>query len=160
MRMDHVSLTVRDVDRSIDFYSKGLGLKLLRISVLNPTPETEYKNAYMYSDSFLLELITAESGATQQQSPETWQKTMRGSVGITHLGMRVRDLDASIKRLKAAGATMIGEPFKVAKETTNIVYIDGKAPSKIRYARKPGKKPWRIAVFKDPDGVIVELVER
>jgi catechol 2,3-dioxygenase-like lactoylglutathione lyase family enzyme len=85
---------------------------------------------------------------------------MRASIGITHIGMRVQDLDASIKRLKAAGATMIGEPFKVAKETTNIVYADARAPSKIRYARKPGKRPWRIAVFKDPDGVIVELVER
>jgi catechol 2,3-dioxygenase-like lactoylglutathione lyase family enzyme len=67
MRMDHVSLTVRDVDKSIEFYSKGLGLKLLRVSVLKPTPETTYKNAYLYSDSFLLELITAKSEATQQK---------------------------------------------------------------------------------------------
>jgi len=160
MRMDHVSLTVRDVDRSIEFYSKGLGLKLLRISVLHPTPDTEYKNAYMYSDSFLLELITAEDTATPPYSPETWQKTMRGSIGITHLGMRVRDLDAAIKRLKTGGATMIGEPFEVAKEKTNIVYVADKVSHKIGYARKPGKKPWRIAVFKDPDGVIIELVER
>ena len=111
MIMDHVSLTVRDVDKSIEFYSKGLGLKLLRISVLNPSPGTVYKNAYLYSDNFLLEIITAESAATRPQSPDTWQKTMRGSIGITHLGMRVRNLDAAISRLKAAGATMIGEPF-------------------------------------------------
>lgn len=36
MIMDHVSLTVRDVGRSIEFYSKALGLKLLRASVLHP----------------------------------------------------------------------------------------------------------------------------
>ena len=160
MRMDHVSLTVRDVDKSIEFYSKGLGLKLLRISVLRPAPETEYKNAYMYSDSILLELITAENTATPPYSPETWQKTMRGSIGITHLGMRVHDLDAAIKKLKAAGATMIGEPFQVSKEKTNIVYVADKVSPKIGYARRPGTKPWRIAVFKDPDGVVIELVER
>ena len=56
VRMDHVSLTVRDVDKSIEFYSKGLGLKLLRISVLNPSPGTVYKNAYLYNDNFLLEI--------------------------------------------------------------------------------------------------------
>jgi catechol 2,3-dioxygenase-like lactoylglutathione lyase family enzyme len=161
VRMDHVSLTVRDVDKSVEFYSKGLGLKLLRISVLNPSPGTVFKNAYLYSDSFLLEIITAESSAIQPASPETWQKTMRASIGITHLGMRVRNLDAAISRLKAAGATMIGEPFEVAKGRTKIEYAAEKAPPKIRYAKKPGKKPWRIAVFKDPlDGVIIELVER
>jgi len=123
VRMDHVSLTVRDVDKSVEFYSKGLGLKLLRISVLNPSPGTVYKNAYLYSDSFLLEIITAESSAIQPHSPETWQRTMRGSIGITHLGMRVRNLDAAISRLKASGATMIGEPFEVAKEKTKIEYV-------------------------------------
>jgi catechol 2,3-dioxygenase-like lactoylglutathione lyase family enzyme len=161
VRMDHVSLTVRDVDKSIEFYSKGLGLKLLRISVLNPSPGTVYKNAYLYSDNFLLEIITAEGGAIQPESPDTWQKTMRGSIGITHLGMRVRNLDAAISRLKAAGATMIGEPFEVAKDKAKIEYVAEKPPAKISYAKKPGKKPWRIAVFKDPfDGVIIELVER
>lgn len=161
MMMDHVSLTVRDVDKSIEFYSKGLGLKLLRVSILNPSPDTVYKNAYLYSDNFLLEIITAERTAMQPQSPDTWQKTMRGSIGITHLGMRVRDLDAAIERLKAAGATMIGEPFEVTREKSRIEYVAKRVPAKISYARKPGNKPWRIAVFKDPlDGVIIELVER
>jgi len=63
--MDHVSLTVRDVDKSVEFYSKGLGLKWLRVSVLNPSPDTQFKNAYMYSDSLLLELITAADSARQ-----------------------------------------------------------------------------------------------
>jgi hypothetical protein len=56
---------------------------------------------------------------------------------------------------------MVGEPFEVAKDKTKIEYVAEKAPPKISYARKPGKKPWRNAVFKDPfDGVIIELVER
>jgi catechol 2,3-dioxygenase-like lactoylglutathione lyase family enzyme len=161
VKMDHVSLTVRNVEKSIEFYSRGLGLKVLRISVLNPSPGTVYKNAYLYSDNFLLEIITAESAAIQPLSPETWQKTMRGSIGITHLGMRVRDLDAAISRLKAAGAIMIGEPFEVTSDKAKIEYVAKKPPPKINYAKRPGKKPWRIAVFKDPyDGVIIELVER
>jgi len=89
VRMDHVSLTVRDVDKSIEFYSKGLGLKLLRISVLNPSPGTVYKNAYLYSGNFLLEIITAEGAAIQPQSPDTWR----------HLKKREDARRASEKRL-------------------------------------------------------------
>jgi len=91
---------------------------------------------------------------------ETWQETLRGSVGITHLGMRVRDLAAAIKTVKAAGGVMIGEPFEVSKNSSEIVYVARRVNSKIRYAKRPGTKPWRIAVFSDPGGVIIELVER
>ena len=160
MRMDHVSLAVRDVDRSIEFYSKALGMKTLRISVLHPTPESEVKNAYMYSDTFLLELVTAEGSANQRTSPKTWQEGMRGSIGITHLGVKVKNLDKAIQNVKAAGGVMLGEPFEVKKETTRLIYVAGKVDSKIAYAKKPGRKPWRIALFTDPDGVMVELIER
>jgi catechol 2,3-dioxygenase-like lactoylglutathione lyase family enzyme len=160
IKMDHVSITVKNVDRSIKFYSDALGMKLLRISVLNPSPGTRYKNAYMYSDRFLLEMITAEASAAYEEAPETWQQTMRGKIGITHLGVRVWDLDAAVRRLKAAGAVMIGKPFEVRKESAAIEYVAEKVDPRISYARRPGKKPWRIAVFSDPDGVIIELVER
>jgi 4-hydroxyphenylpyruvate dioxygenase-like putative hemolysin len=99
----------------------------------------------MYSDSFLLELLTPERSATQEHSPKNQQNTMRGSLGITHLGMRVQNPEAAIARLKAAGATMLGEPFQVAKETTKIV--SSRVGPKIVYAREHGIKPWRITVF-------------
>jgi catechol 2,3-dioxygenase-like lactoylglutathione lyase family enzyme len=96
-------------------------------------------------------LITGESSVTAQQAPETEQKGMRGTIRITHLGVRVRDLE---------GAVMIGELLEAASETTEIVYVADKVPSNIKYARRLGKKPWRIVVFRDPDDVIIELVER
>lgn len=160
MGMDHVSLTVRDVDKSVEFYSKGLGLKLLRISVLNPTPETQFKNAYMYSDSLLLELITAADSAAQPPPPVSWQSSLRASIGITHLGVRVKNLEAAMAKLEAAGARKIGGPFEISNKTTKIIYVANRPPRRIRYARRPGKKPWRNAVFSDPDGVVIELVER
>ena len=160
MGMDHVNITVSDLDRSIEFYSKGLGLTLLRVSVLNPAPGTVYKNAYMFSGTFLLELITAETSARRPPSPKNWQDTMRGSIGITHLGMRVKNLESAVDKLKAVGAEIISAPFEVSKKTSNIVYAADEVDSAIVYARKPGDVPWRIAVFADPDGIIIELVER
>lgn len=160
MGLDHVSLTVSNVDKSIEFYSNGLGLKLLRVSVLNPSPNIQFKNAYMYSDSLLVELITAEESATKPEQPASWQSSLRASIGITHLGVRVRNLEAAMARLEAAGARKIGGPFEISSKTTKIVYLAGKPPRRVRYARRPGKKPWRNAVFCDPDGVVIELVER
>jgi lactoylglutathione lyase len=157
IRMDHVSITVRDVDRSVKFYSKALGMKLLRVSVINPNPETKYRNAYMYSGSLLLEIITAVDSALQVEPTRTWQETLRGRMGITHLGVRVSDLDVAIKRLKAAGAQMIGEPFPINRDAFKNTYVAKKMGRKVSYVKRPGK---RIAVFSGPDGEIIELAER
>jgi catechol 2,3-dioxygenase-like lactoylglutathione lyase family enzyme len=160
MGMDHVSLTVRNVERSVGFYSKALGMKLLRKSIVNPTPNTKYTNAFVYNDHFLLELITAEDSAPEQQCPDNFPKAMRGSIGITHLGVRVRDLDSAVSKMKSAGATMIGEPLEVPKQRVEPLYFAEGVDPKIRYLRSPGKKPWRVALFSDPDGVTIELIER
>ena len=157
MRMDHVSLTVLDVDRSIEFY-KAAGLKLLRISVLTRDDQV-YRNAYLYNGRFMLELLPARKGTHERQ-----RRVSRGSdsnlPGSTHLGVRVRDLDAAIKRLGAAGAKMISEPRDIPKNAVEVVYFDKRADRAIHYVHKPRSKPWRIAMFVDPDGFVVELVER
>ena len=160
MGMDHVSLTVRDVEKSIEFYSKALGMKLLRKSMVNPAPGIKYTNAFVYSDQLLLELVTAEDGASGQENPGNFQQAMRGSIGITHLGVRVRDLDVAAAKMKAAGATMIGEPLAVVKDKVETVYFAQNADKSVRYLRSPAKKPWRVALFSDPDGVTIELIER
>jgi catechol 2,3-dioxygenase-like lactoylglutathione lyase family enzyme len=159
MGMDHVSLTVRDVERSIEFYTKALGMKLLRKSAVNPTPDTKYVNAFVYNDHFFLEFIPAETSAlAPQQLPATFPAAMRGTIGITHLGVRVKDLDVATAKMKAAGATEIDKPIQVDKVET-IFFAKGVDP-KIRYFKEPRKKPWRVALFSDPDGVTIELIER
>ena len=159
MGMDHVSLTVRDVEKSIEFYTKALGMRLLRKSVVNPTPDTKYVNAFVYNDHFFLELIPAEPSAiSPQQRPTTFPAAMRGTIGITHLGVRVKDLDAAKAKMKAAGATEIDKPIQVNKVET--IFFEKGADPKIRYFKEPKKKPWRVALFSDPDGVTIELIER
>lgn len=158
MGMDHVSLTVRDVEKSIEFYAKALGMKLLRKSVVKPTPGIEYVNAFVYNDHFFLELISAERSAVEQQSPTTFPTAMRGTIGITHLGVRVKDLDVAVAKMKAAGAAAIDRPIQVDKVET--LFFAKRVDPKIRYFKEPRKKPWRVALFSDPDGVTIELIER
>jgi len=157
IKMDHVSITVRNVDKSVKFYSKALGMKLLRVSVINPNPNVKYKNAYMYSGSLTLEIITATESAVPGAQTRTWEQTLRGRLGITHLGVRVSDLDEAIKRLKAAGAKMIGEPFAINRDNFRNTFVAKNMDRRVSYVRRPGK---RIAVFSGPDGEIIELAER
>ena len=158
MYIDHVSLTVHDVDRSIEFY-KALGMKVLRISVLGQPPK-QYRNAFMYGGGFMLALHSWDEKRQSERRRTSAQKTLRGSLGITHLGVRVRNLDVAIERLKAAGGTMTGEPVTIARGAVDIAYFDEKADHALHYVRKPTRKPWRTVMFSDPDGVVVELVER
>lgn len=157
IKMDHVSITVRNVDRSIKFYSDALGMKLLRVTVLNPSPGTKYKNAYMYSGALTLEIITAVESAKQGTRTQTAQQTLRGRRGITHLGVRVSNLDAAVKKLKTAGAKMIGEPFAINRDGFKNTYVAEKMDRRVSYVRRPGK---RIAMFSGPDGEVIELAER
>jgi len=159
MGMDHVSLTVRDVERSIDFYAKALGMKLLRKSEVNPAPGIKYVNAFVYNEHFILELIPADTPVSEPNPrPATFQSAMRGSVGITHLGVRVDDLDEAAAKMKAAGGTIIGQPIQVDKVKTTF-FADDADPA-IGYLKEPRGKPWRVALFSDPDGVTIELIER
>ena len=159
LTMDHVSLTVRCVDQSIKFY-RAVGLKVLRTSALARSSGGEYKNAYMYSGRFMLELLPLIGPrARSRKRPHSVTAALHGSVGITHLGVRVLNLDTAIRRLEAVGARMIGRPFSIDRHSVNVSYFDEKADRAIHYVRKP-RKAWRIALFSDPDGVTVELVER
>ncbi len=160
MSMDHVSLTVRSVDRSVEFY-EAIGLRLLRVTRMRRSSGEEYRNAYMYTGHFMMELLPLLGrNPRPPRRPRTIEAALHGLSGLTHLGFRVRSLDAAIGRLREIGAPMIGEPFSISRESVDVAYFDQRASRAVRYVRKPAKKPWRIALFSDPDGVSVELVER
>jgi len=76
------------------------------------------------------------------------------------LGVRVKDLGAATSKMRAAGARMIADPVEVTGEMVETLYFAKGVHSKMRYVKSPGKKPWTVALFSDPDGAAVELIER
>jgi catechol 2,3-dioxygenase-like lactoylglutathione lyase family enzyme len=141
--LDHVSVTVADLDRSLTFYHSLLGIPVLgRGEDDGPTlpgPKGPIHSRFRYADLELgggqiLELL-------QYLTPK--RRAVHSIVyapGSGHIGIRVGDLDGALDRLREAGIRPLFEP----------VQIDS-------------PKWWsgaRVVYVHDPDGTTVELVER
>lgn len=91
MRLEHVNLTVADLERSIGFYCTLLGLRVRwQGMTAGGTPA-----AHVGDDAMYLALFEGRGTAP------TWDYS---TVGYNHMGFVVDDLDAARARLEAQGA--------------------------------------------------------
>jgi catechol 2,3-dioxygenase-like lactoylglutathione lyase family enzyme len=143
--IDHVGLTVGDLDRAVEFWCGRLGLRLLHratetdpdIASLIGEDSVELEIADLDAgDGRIIELIkyTRPSGR-----PIRAQSSDPGSL---HIAVRVDDLDATLQRLEGSGARKIS-PHPVVLHDPGGAW-DGVA----------------CCYITDPDGIIVELVQR
>lgn len=88
----HIYHRTRDLDESIEFYTKNLGFKFLRKFDLRGQVA-----AYVELDNVLLELSTIRDPA---QLP----------VGERRLGFRTRDIDGVFEQLRRNGVEIVEEP--------------------------------------------------
>lgn len=91
MHLEHVNLTVSDVERSAAFYSDLLGL---HVRWKGQTAEGS-PAAHVGDDRSYLALFQAAAGG---EAPVDY-----GAVGINHFGFVVDDLDATLERLHDLG---------------------------------------------------------
>ena len=93
MFLEHVNLTVSDVNRTADFYSDLLGFKVR----WRGKTTSGQAAAHVGTDRFYLALFQAKSKGRAHSD--------YGEVGMNHFGFVVDDLDATRERLVAAGVT-------------------------------------------------------
>ena len=102
MKIDHLGIAVKSLDEALVFYRDQLGLEVS----LRETVELEKVNVAMLPLGEprieLLEPTVADSviGKFLERRGE----------GLHHVAIRVPDLNASVERLKAAGARLLNEP--------------------------------------------------
>lgn len=140
--LDHVAITVADMDRSLAFWRDLLGLELLgrgevayeHLDHVTGLAGTRIEWAELaLPGGRVIELFryAAPVGSPVAPAPN--------DPGATHLCLRVRDLDTLIERLRGAG-----------------VSLRSPAPVEIPTGEWSG---WRDIYVHDPDGVVVELSE-
>ncbi|MCI5065894.1 lactoylglutathione lyase [bacterium] len=113
-RFLHTMLRVKDLDRSIAFYTDILGMKLIR---KNEYPKGEFTLAFLgYGDgeeNTLLELTY------------NWDnRDYEIGTGFGHLAVAVDDLKAAVKEMKEKGAKVLREPAEMNGGTTVIAFLE------------------------------------
>jgi len=113
MRILHTMLRVGDLQRSVDFYTKVMGMQLLRTT---DRPDQKYSLAFVgYGDESqgaVLEL-TYNYGVDRYD--------MGGAFG--HVAIQVPDAYAACDRIRAAGGTVTREAGPVKGGTTVIAFV-------------------------------------
>ena len=140
--LDHVSVTVSDMERSLAFYCDLLGLKEVERHHL----EGETISKMAGKPDVIMEVVRLEAPETpgvmldlqQYVAPEgKVSDAQLGDVAHSHLCFGVPDVWAAYKDLTAKGVEFVSEPVSFDLEW-GIVYV---------------------VFFKDPDGFILELMQ-
>lgn len=126
MRLLHTMLRVGDLQRSIDFYTKVLGMRLLRTS-----ENTEYK----YTLAFVG--YTEESEGAVIELTYNWgvDKYDLGNA-YGHIALAVEDVTATCERIRQAGEKVTREAGPVKGGTTIIAFIEDPDGYKIELIEK------------------------
>ncbi|WP_233980486.1 lactoylglutathione lyase [Pectobacterium versatile] len=114
MRLLHTMLRVGDLQRSIDFYTQILGMRVLRTS-----ENTEYK----YTLAFV--------GYTEESEGAVIELTYNWGVdsydlgnAYGHIALGVDDVAATCERIRKAGGNVTREAGPVKGGTTVIAFIE------------------------------------
>lgn len=123
-RIDHTTITVRDLQRSVDFYTGLLGFT---VDHEMDIPESNLKIIFLRLGNTMLELFGVPNVQGEVLSD------VNEVVGFKHIALLTDDVDREYERLKNKGVK-----FRITPTTVQSV---------------------RIAFFKDPDGVDIELIK-
>lgn len=126
MRLLHTMLRVGDLQRSIDFYTKVLGMKLLRST---ERPEQKYSLAFVGYDTedraSVLEL-TYNHGVTGYEL----------GTAFGHIALEVDDAAASCEAVRAKGGKVTREAGPVRGGTTVIAFVEDPDGYKIEFIER------------------------
>jgi glyoxylase I family protein len=140
VRLSHIGICVSDLEKSVAFYRDALGFRersALDVSgaeadTLLELESVELRAVYLERDGTRIELLRFEAPeSTGGPGPRPVNQ-----LGLTHLSLRVDDLDAAIRAVEQAGGRCLsGTRIENARFRTSAVFV------------------------LDPDGLRIELLD-
>ncbi|TRO47653.1 lactoylglutathione lyase, partial [Candidatus Bathyarchaeota archaeon] len=125
----HASIRTSNMDRSIDFYTRFLGLNLLSRREI---PQNNAEIAFLQdpqAESALLEL-------TFYRNQKKFSQSDYEDRVFDHIAFEVKDMNQAIDAMRKGKVTITDEPFKLSSTSSLIAFVE------------------------DPDGTLIELIER
>ncbi len=139
MNLNHVGISVANLDRSVEFYCEMLSMKVLYRAQFSGDPYEEVMAIpQVRGNMCVLKNNTVQLELFQFDRPEPSAKNPDAPIsshGISHFGIEVDDVDAAYRRLAAAGVKL-QSPVREFQGGTRAVYA------------------------RDPDGNVFELLQR
>ena len=134
MRLLHTMLRVGNLQRSIDFYTHGLGMQLLRTS---DNPDYGYSLAFVGFDG-------GNPGQAEIELMQMWSgEPVEHGAAFGHISIAVPDAGAACQRVRAAGGVITREPGPLPGGTGSILAFasdpDGYAIELVQRSDNPGK---------------------
>jgi lactoylglutathione lyase len=113
MRILHTMLRVGDLPRAIDFYTRVLGMKVIRTT---DRPEQKYRLAFVgYGDE--------SSGAVLELTYNYDVSSYELGTAFGHIAIEVDDAAASCAAVRAGGGNVTREAGPVKGGTTVIAFV-------------------------------------
>lgn len=126
MRLLHTMVRVANLDVSLDFYVKKLGMRLLR---KEDYPEGRFTLAFVgYEDE--------EEGSVIELTYNWDVKAYDLGSGFGHVAIGVEDIYAFCKSLEKKGVRIVREPGPMKHGTTVIAFIEDPTGYKIELVQK------------------------
>lgn len=126
MRILHTMIRVGDLERSIDFYTKVLGMKLLRRA---DYPGGRFTNAFVGYDD--------ESKAAVLELTHNWDTGSYDlGTGYGHVAIEVEDAYRACEEVRKRGGKVTREPGPMKHGTTVIAFIEDPDGYKIEFIER------------------------
>lgn len=126
MRLLHTMIRVGDLQRSIDFYTQVLGMRLLRRT---DYPSGRFTNAFVGYDE--------ESRAAVLELTHNWDtQSYDLGTGFGHVAVEVDDAYKACDEVKKRGGRVTREPGPMKHGTTVIAFVEDPDGYKIEFVQR------------------------
>lgn len=123
MRLLHTMIRVGDLDRSIRFYTEGLGMRLLR---KNDYPGGRFTLAFVGYDN--------EDEGSVIELTYNWDTSgYELGDGFGHIAVGVEDIKAACSRVRELGGLVVREPGPMKHGSTVIAFVEDPDGYKIEF---------------------------
>ncbi len=138
----HIGMGAHDVGRTYDFWRKNLGFKMKlndhtgvdeqMNDILGGPCEMRMLMAMNVAGGGAIEVVQHMSGSREPETPLEW-----GDIGVLDVGLKTFKLDEVCRRLQGRGVALLVQPRSM----------------------ETGEGRTRFAYLRDPDGLLVQLIE-
>lgn len=130
MRLLHTMLRVGDMQRSIDFYTNVLGMRLLRRS---DYPDGKFTLAFVgYEDE--------KDGAVIELTHNWGVETYELGTAYGHIALEVEDAAVTCDKVRELGGKVVREAGPMKHGTTVIAFVEDPDGYKIEFIQRNSRK--------------------